>query len=269
MIRFVPLLALSVACEEETSTPLGVTLDDGQVLIGLVTTDVLMLDGILGSVAIPLEDIGMVLPVEGKTLGDSHGHVTVWLRNGSELRGEWSEPELAVGLAVGGTEVAVDVPTDQMAALQLQGSEAWPSEGLFRARTTWGDDFLVDPQLTRLTLENELGVFSPFLSECAAVGPIGAPDGDWRIELLNGTVLQGPLRESEIAFALPMGPEEVVVPLDKLVSLERGSWGGQPTPPAPAAEAPPARTPPPISAAPALPESQGWFDNRRLQDAKR
>jgi hypothetical protein len=273
MFRLAPLIVLA-ACEEPVATPLGVTLEDGQVLIGEVTTDVLVLEGVLGTIEVPLADVGMVVPVEGRTLADSHGHVTVWLRNGSELQGAWAEPELAIGLSVGGKEVGVDVPTDRMQALQLQGSEAWPSAGLFRVRTSWGDDFLVDPEETRITLENDLGTFAPLLAECAAVGPVGAPGGDWRIELLNGTVLVGPLKAAAIAFALPMGPEEVTVPLDKLVGLTRGSWSDGEQPPETATplafeSSVPAPAPMRMTAEPALNEKDGWFDNRRLQDAKR
>lgn len=272
------LVFLLPACAEGPATPLGVTLDDGQVLVGAVTTDVVVLEGALGSIEIPLQDIGMILPVEGRTLGDSHANVTVWLRNGSELRGAWDEPELSLGLTVGGEEVPVDVPTDRMQALQLRGSESWPSEGLFRVRTSWGDDFLVDPEETQITIGNDLGTFAPFLSECRSVGPVGAPDGDWRVELLTGTVLVGPVREASIAFALPMGPDVVEVPLAKLVALDRSTWSAdvvstpaeEPAPPLGGYLGPDApRAAAPVTAEPGLSSGEGWFENERLESAKR
>ncbi|MBA2321161.1 MAG: hypothetical protein H0V89_08395, partial [Deltaproteobacteria bacterium] len=109
--------------------------------------------------------------------------------------------------------------------------------------------------------------FAPYLSECRSIAPIGDPSGDWRIELFTGTILVGPLRESEIAFALPIGPEEVVVPLDKLVSLAHGAWteGGPSAPSRQLAEP----VAPEVTAVPALESSEGWFDNGRLRDAKR
>lgn len=272
------LLAL-FACAPPEGTPVGVTLGDGEVLVGEITTDELLLRGAFGDVYVPLEDVGMVLPVEGRTLADSHGHVTLWLRNGSELRGEWAEPELAMGIEVGGDVVPVDVPADRLQALQLQGGEDWPDDTMYRVRTTYGDDFVVDPSATRLTLVSPLGTFSPFLSECRSVGPVGAPDGDWRIELETGTVLVGHLDQDTIAFALPMGPEVVEVPLEALALLVRGTWHASGSGEAadedlwsaPASSfggvAPVAPRAP--EARPALDEASGWFDNQRLQDAKR
>lgn len=268
-------------------TPIGVTLEDGQLLVGDVTTDVLALDGAFGDVLVPLDDVGMVVPVEGRSLGDSHGHVTIWLRNGSELRGEWAEPELAMAIEVGGDDVAIDVPAERLQALQLRGAEQWPDVGLYRVRTTWGDDFLVDPAETRIAMVNDLGEFAPYLSECRSVGPIGDPTGDWRIELETGTVLVGALQQEEIAFALPMGPDEIVVPLSALAVLDRSSWGVPeaeqgflagwaaatpsvadvaPPSPAPASASVPARKE--TRARPGLSSGEGWFDNRRLEDAK-
>lgn len=278
MVRSVLPSLVLVACVEGEGTPVGVTLDDGQVLVGDVTTGVLALEGAFGAVEIPLDDVGMVIPVEGRTVGESHGQVTVWLRNGSELRGQWTEPELAMGIEVGGDAVPIEVPAHRMQALQLRGGEEWPEGGLYRVRTTWGDDFLVDPEETRIPLVNDLGEFSPFLSELRAVGPVGDPTGDWRIELETGTVLIGQVQQDELAFALPMGPDEIVVPLDALVRLERGAWSQQglanPSPPAEPARmldtfnsVPSAALQAP-QARPGLTESAGWFDNRRLEDAK-
>ncbi len=300
-----------IACSGggEPGTPIGATLDDGQLLIGSIHTPSLQLQGAFGPVAVPLPDVGMLLPVEGHTLEASGSNVTVWLRNGSELRGKWAAPELSMGLSVGGRDVEVQVPTGRMQALQLQGSESWPEDGLYRVRTSWGDDFLVDPAATRIELENELGSFDPFLTECRSVGPIGDPSGEWRIELVSGTVLIGPLRTDEIAFALPMGPEQIVVPLASLVALERGAWpevdvdpydlpeAAQPIAQAPSRPRPRRRTADgteldqalrdgeiagdlllpeeaapaqaPKKAVPGLSREAGWFDNRRLESAKR
>lgn len=271
-------LALS-ACIGGEATPVGVTLDDGQLLIGDITTPDLVLTGTFGTVAIPLDDVGMVVPVEGRTLAESGGQVTVWLRNGSELRGEWDEPELAIGIDVGGKQVGIDLPAGRMQALQLRGQEHWPEDGLYRVRTTWGDDFLVDPAATRIEVHNELGTFAPFLSECRSVGPISNPEGDWRIELDTGTVLIGPLKTDQIQFALPMGPEIIDVDAGDLVALVRGAWidqgdagggrwfGSNAVAPAAAAEAPAQQKAP--RARPGLSSSDGWFDGQAMENAKR
>ncbi|MBX2797838.1 MAG: hypothetical protein KTR31_09225 [Myxococcales bacterium] len=270
-------MALWVGCGGGQQTPVGATLDDGQVLIGKVRTSALTLTGSFGDVDVPLSDVGMVLPVEGRTLKDSGRNVTVWLRNGSELKGEWSEPELSMALPMGGHEIDVGLEVDRLQALQLQGSEHWPEDGLYRVRTTWNDDFLVDPKATRVVVSNELGRFDPFLSECRAVGPISDPTGDWRVELVTGTVLIGPLDTEEITFALPMGPDEIVVPLEALAALERGVWtqhgpkegGGVFSPVEEVMQVPNRRPrPAPSAAKPGLSSSQGWFDNTELEASK-
>ena len=276
MIGWMALVA-AMGCRSD-ATPVGATLDDGQVLVGGITTPTLRLHGAFGEVDMPLEDVGMVLPVEGTTLADSHGHVTVWLRNGSELKGKWAAPELSMAIRVGGRDQPVSVPTDRLQSLQLQGSEAWPSSDLFRVRTSWGDDFLIDPEQTRLTVDSALGRFEVTLAECVSVGPVGAATGDWRMVLASGTVLIGAPAESELAFVLPMGPERIVVPLDALVSLDRGGWSETPVPeegyaapvvsgasPAPAASEGSKL----LLAKPGLSRSQGWFDRDQLEYAKR
>lgn len=288
MFRWV-LVGWVGGCTGNTETPVGATLDDGQVLVGGITTPRLHLAGAFGEVEVPLEDVGMVLPVEGLTLGDSHGQVTVWLRNGSELKGKWAEPELSMAITVGGRQVSVDVPTERMQTLQLRASEAWPSLDLFRVRTTWGDDFLIDPQQTRITVNSKLGVFEVTLAECLTVGPVGEPTGDWRFVLDSGTVLIGPAKEAELSFVLPMGPDRIVVPLTALASLERGGWtegtiqnvesnfARMVAPPeavdasadAGSGVAAPASPVQKVLAKPGLSRSAGWFDNVDLENAKR
>lgn len=269
-------LLAALGCGGGEVTPLGVTLGGGQVVVGDVTTVSLTLEGVFGSVEVPLEDVGVVVPVEGATLGQSGGQVTVWLRNGSELRGRWRDPTLALGVWAGGVSVPVDVPVDDVQAIQLRGGEEWPALGTYRVRTTHGDDVLVDPEHTQVTLSSTLGTFSPFLSECASIGPVGDPKGDWRVVLRSGTVLVGPLQQSELTLHLPSGPDEVDVALADLVSIDQqvwtvdqstsyamdvpaalgqGSTGGQVEP----------------RAAPRgnLQSSDGWFRNDRLEGAKR
>lgn len=225
MHRSVAVVLVLVGCAPEPEgTPIRTTLADGQVMSGGVNTRTLRLEGGLGTLDIPLEDVGEVVPVEGDDLAQSNGNVTVWLRNGSELVGRWANPELSMGISVGGEIVDVDLPMDDLMRIQTQGAELWPDGTVYRVRTTHGDDFLVDADVTRVVLENDLGTFAPYLSECAHIAPVAGVDGDWRIELLTGTVLLGPLQDGEIEFALPHGPDRVVVPLDRFVSMERQYW---------------------------------------------
>ncbi len=205
-------------------TPVRATLNDGQVLMGEVKTRVLQLATGAGLLDVPLADIGEVVPVSAEGLGVSEGLVNVWLRNGSELRGRWSDPKLAMAIAVGGDDVPIDLPMNELGRFQLQGGAAWPTTPVFRMRTSWGDDFLVDPAKTHLVVSNQLGTFSPLLAECQSAQPVGDPTGPWRIVLTTGTVLLGKLQDAAVTVALPLGPEEMTVPLENFVSLRLESW---------------------------------------------
>ena len=129
-----------------------------------------------------------------------------------------------MGIDVGGAQVGVDLPMDHLQRFQLQGGEAWPEGEGFRIRTTHGDAFFVAAETTPLVIDNALGTFAPFLSECASVRPLADTTGEWRIELDSGTVLIGPMESAEIEFALAMGPTRATVPLDRLVGMDRQYW---------------------------------------------
>lgn len=264
-------------------TAVRATLADGQVLMGEVHTRVLRLATGAGIVDVPLAHVGELLPVSREGLQVGENLVNVWLRNGSELRGRWSDPRLAMGIAVGGNDVPVDLPMNELTRFQLQGGEAWPQGQVYRMKTTWGDDFLVDAARTRLVVENQLGSFEPSLAECQSLAPIGDPEGDWRIALATGTVLIGKLRDESVTVSLPLGPEQMTIPLANFVSLKLETWGlPQPQP----ILAPPARDDQwdggrgapmqeQVSAAPSSrrtqPQAQkasGWFDSAALDEAK-
>lgn len=208
----------------QAETPVRATLGDGQVLMGEVSTKILLLKSSVGLVEIPLEDVGEVVPASGSNLGESEGRVDVWLRNGSELRGTWAEPELAMHINVGGQSVPINLPMNDLLRFQLQGGTHWPAGPVYRMQTTQGDDFLVDPSRTHLVVVNELGTFEPSLAECQYVAPVGDPKGLWRIQLQTGTVLLGHLQDNQVTVALPLGPEELSVPLDQFVSLRLERW---------------------------------------------
>ncbi len=249
------LFTLLLACFSDRAPdafPLRTTLQDGQVLVGAIQTPVLELEGGLGTLRIPLEDIGEIAPVEGESLAGSGNHVTVWLRNGSELKGQWAAPELALKVSAGGEQVPVDLPVDELLRVQTNGPQAWPSYEIVRVKTTHGDDFLVDPSATQIAVNSSLGSFAPFLTECRSMAPVdGDPTGDWRVELNNGSVLIGPLAEQSLSLKLSMGPEAVSVPLTMLESIERQDWAQFEDTMAPAS----------------MPLQQGGdFDDARMQD---
>lgn len=277
---------LTVACNETgESTPVRALLLDGQVMVGEVETDTLYLESALGTLPIPLADVGEVLPVEGTDLKGSSGYVTVWLRNGSELRGKWADPELRMGLEIGGSVLAVDLPANELTRFQMQGGEIWPEAPVYRVRTHSGDDFLVDPDASRIEVTNELGTFAPYLSECASI----VPNGDsWTLTLHTGTVLKGTLTADTLDFDLEVGPPEVAVPVDQIVSMSWEDWGGAYANQAPAVMAAPRSSLGGVSGEfevfeerPAeadegeryqrirsIDKGDGWFSNGRLYDAK-
>jgi len=213
------------ACNEPSdSTPVRAVLEDGQVLVGQVRTDTLFLESALGTLPIPLADVGEVLPVEGSDLQGSSGYVTVWLRNGSEFRGKWADPELQMGLEIGGKNLAVDLPANELTRFQMQGGEIWPGAPVYRVRTHSGDDFLVDPEASRIEVTNELGTFAPYLSECASI----VPNGDvWTLTLHTGTILKGAVTADALQFDLEVGPDEVEVPIERIASMSWEDWGVQ------------------------------------------
>mgnify|MGYP001254475611 CR=1 FL=1 len=98
-------LVLITASARTAETPVRASFADGQVLTGEVRTDTLVLTTGAGPVAIPLDDVGEVVPADGEGLADARGRVTVWLRNGSELRGTWTNPTLEMRVDAGGEQV--------------------------------------------------------------------------------------------------------------------------------------------------------------------
>ena len=220
------LLIVSTGCEDRALHDVRATLDDGQIVVGAVVTPTLRLQSQAGLLEVPLDDVGEVRPSEGGALSASNGNVSLWLRNGTELVGQWADPELAMGLEIGGGIANVELPAEELLRLQLQGGADFPVGDVYRVRTLWGDDVVVDPEETTLSIESTLGTFHPTLAECAEASPIAEPDGDWRIELMNGTVLIGPLTEESLTFGLPRGPEAFTVPLTAFAGLEHQRWAG-------------------------------------------
>ncbi len=216
--------ALLAGCGSSGDAPVRATLQDGQILYGDLRTDTLVLEGALGTLEIPLQDVGEVVPVEGTQLDDSDGHVKVWLRNGSELAGKWNDPELTMGIEVGDSEVRVDLPVGDLQRMQTRAGEVWTDKSVYRIRTSSGDDFLVDAETSRIAIESELGEFKPYLSECESIRPVDGPQGDWRIQLTTGTVLIGKPSNDEMTLMMPMGPQQVTVPLASLLAMEQQQW---------------------------------------------
>lgn len=249
-----------VACGDPSAeTPIRASMHDGQVLMGTVSTDAVQLETGLGTLAVPLDDIGEIVPVEAADVAAAKGQVEVFLRNGSGFRGKWTAPELAMGVTAGGEVVEVDVPTGDLLRLQFTGSEDWKTD-VTRLHTKFGDDFLVDAQGSRLTVQSSLGTFRPTIAECTVMRPIADPTGPWHIELQSGTILEGPLAEDHLVLALPMGPGSVDVKLADIVWIAKEQWQPRYAPAVAAEQASPGTEP---NAAP-----KQWFSSSGLREQK-
>jgi len=247
------LMGCGTAIEVETS-PVRASLQDGQILQGLVGTTTVSLRTELGTHQIPVGDIGELEPLEGNVMSNAHNRVKVWLRNGSELVGEWADPELTFHIEIDQTLVPVRLPIEEMQRFQLRDGETWPTEGAFAVTTSYGDDFIVNPRKTKIKLSNAMGVFSPTLAEIQSIAPMAEQEKDWRIALVNGNVLIGTLPENEIQFFLPKGPKQITVPLDHIVSVNRNGWNDM-------------LWKEPNGGSRGV-SASGWFDNSRYRDTK-
>ena len=230
MNRILCLILLSQsACFTQTreieTSAVRASLDDGQVLHGYVSTTNVQLRTEMGTLPVPIGDIGEIEPIEGTQLADAHNHIKLWLRNGSELVGEWANPELQFNIRIDEDLVAVDLPMDALERFQLEEGDRWPAQNSFVVKTSYGDDIIIDSSETHFTLTNHLGTFTPTLAECKSLRPLGEHTGNWQVELHNGTILIGALSEKSIEFALPLGPDTITVPLDHITHLERRTWG--------------------------------------------
>jgi len=246
LLPLVGTLGLTGCLPDSPGTPVRVTLDQGQLLVGDVHEGRLTLDSPLGALDIPLSDIGEVEPVEGQDLAGSGDHVRVWLRDGSELVGRWAEPELDVSLAIGGGSQSVSLPMDDVQRLQLTGQAEFPEAGAFRVKTAFGDDLFVDAAETVLPLDTQLGALAPRLDEVASLRPLGEP-GRWRVELRSGTVLNGTMSADTLSLSLRMGPPSVDVAVADLLSVDRMTYD-------------PNLWSAPAPAAAEATDNEGWYD---------
>lgn len=266
------LTLLSLACGEPSlDLPVRATLDDGQRVVGAVETELLRLVTDYGTLAIPLSDVGEVRPVESDALGGSANHVGVWLRNGSELRGRWEEPELRMSIWIDEQPVELDLPMESLTRFQFQGGDLLPLGQVYRLRTIYGDDLVVDAEQTRLRMESDLGTVFPLLAEIHTLAPAtGDPAGDWRMELFTGTVLIGSLGgmgedPEALELRLPLGPETITLDVAAITRIERQDWGDYGS----WSQDYRSRAAPAVEALGYVEgDSGGWFDNRVQQEFK-
>ena len=198
-----------------------VTLDDGQKLVGRLTTERFALETGMGELVFDTAIAGELGPIEGDTMKQSGRMVRLWLRNGSEFVGKWKRPSVEVLLHLGEKPRTIDVPIDKLKRLQFRGDPIWSDGAVFRVVTRQGDDFFVDVTRTRLPFTSDLGEFDPFLQEIDQLQPLDETKERWRISLGSGTVFNGALRQKRLDLRLAVGPEAIVLPIEAVSRMNK------------------------------------------------
>lgn len=198
-----------------------VTLSDGQKVVGYLATQSLTLASSLGNLTFDTAEAGELGLVEEKEGKPSDNKVRLWLRNGSEFVGQWQKPSITVGMEVGGKLHSIQVPIEKLKRLQFQGKDIWPNQAVFRIVTRYGDDFFVNVTLTQMTFSNEMGTFSPFLSEIRQLEPMDEQNQQWKIHLENQSIFIAKLEQDTLDLRLEMGPKELKLPLASVQRMNR------------------------------------------------
>ncbi len=217
----IPMLAACGCSAMGGYSEVRVTLNDGQVLVGTIATEVFRLKTGLGTFDFDSRHAGELGPLEGPDVEKSGRAVKLWLKNGSEFVGHWEKASVAVLLEAGGSAVNIDVPIAKLKRLQFRGNDEWSDEPVFRVITAAGDDFFAACTKTRITFRNDFCEISPFLSEIRQLYPQDEKKKTWRIELENGTALNAEIPQSEILFHLDMGPQTISVPMASIEFMDR------------------------------------------------
>jgi hypothetical protein len=207
--------------KKETLPVVKVTLNDNQIVVGEMTTKVIRLKTSHGTLDFSTEDAGELGPWKGKSLSESGRAVCLWLRNGSEFIGLWDKPSVHLKFEAGGENFDVDIPFEKLKRLQFYNTARWARKAVFRVATTFGDDFFVDVDRTRITFKHDLFVIKPFLDEIKHIEPMKEPEGSWLLEMTNGTVLETSIDQEALVLHLDMGPETITVPMAYIEYMNR------------------------------------------------
>ena len=204
----------------QTRPLVHVLLNDGQVLVGGVTTEMFRLKTEFGILDFSTEDAGEMGPLEGKDMEQAGNLIRLWLRNGSEFVGGWERPSVEVALNVGGKDVLIDVPIDKIKRMRFRGDAEYTEKPLYRVLTRSGDDFFVDASVSKIHFKGELGSFSPFLAEIARLERTNGDDNEWQIKLKNGTTLHAGIEQDGVELSPAMGPEKVKLSWSLVARME-------------------------------------------------
>ena len=209
-------------CATTPSRPkVRVTLNDGQILVGEMTTRTFALETGIGDLAFDTAHAGELGPLEGEDMHQSGRTVRLWLRNGSEFVGAWKKADVQVALSMGGKAYNVAVPIEKAKRLQFFGEAVWDERPVFRILTRSGDDFFVDVTKTQVLFSTELGTFQPFLSEVENLVALDRKKNKWRVHFENGTVFHATIGQENLDLRLDMGPERFALALASVERMER------------------------------------------------
>jgi hypothetical protein len=204
----------------QTRPQVHVQLNDGQVLVGGMTTEMFKLKTEFGMLDFSTEDAGELGPLEGKDMEQAGNLIKLWLRNGSEFIGAWERPSVEVAINIGGKDVAIDVPIEKIKRMRFRGDAEYTEKPLYRVLTRSGDDFFVDASVSKIHFKGELGVFSPFLAEIAGLERNDGDDNQWQIRLKNGTTLHAGIEQDGVELSPAMGPEKVKLSWSLVARME-------------------------------------------------
>lgn len=245
VIVMVTVACLAAGCmgmASQTRPQVHVELNDGQVLVGGMTTQAFRLKTEFGMLDFSTEDAGELGPLEGADMEQAGKLIKLWLRNGSEFIGGWEHPSVEVAISIGGKDLTVDVPIKKIKRMRFRGDAEYTEKPLYRVLTRSGDDFFVDASASKIHFKGELGSFSPFLEEIAGLERNNGDDNEWSIRLKNGTTLHAGIQQDGVDLSPAMGPDKVKLSWSLVARMEPAHMN------APAA----------ISKSPAAPE---YYDN--------
>ena len=204
----------------QTRPQVHVQLNDGQVLVGGMTTEMFRLKTEFGMLDFTTEDAGEMGPLEGKDMQQAGNLIRLWLRNGSEFIGAWERPSVEVAINIGGQDVPIDVPIEKIKRMRFRGDAEYTEKPLYRVVTSSGDDFFVDASVSKIHFKGELGSFSPFLAEIARLERANGDDNEWSIQLKNGTTLHAGIQQDGVELSPAMGPEKVKLSWSLVARME-------------------------------------------------
>ena len=186
--------------QQAAQSDVHVMLNDGQVIVGELTTPIFTLKTELGTLKFDTDEAGELGPLEGNDMKQSDKLVRLWLKNGSEFVGGWQKASVEMSLRIGDKDISIDVPIDKLKRLRFKGDPVWSDKPLYRVVTRSGDDFFVEADSSQIHFTSELGSFSPYLAEISSLVQLDGEENKWQVQLKNGSRLNAEIKNSGLVF---------------------------------------------------------------------